>query len=130
MIGRRHLRTLDVISVLLFSMFASFLVNAEAVPGHLYSLSLWIKQLSLLVSSVIFYFTVDRLKGFDAEATREYEADRDVLGRAENSIEQRYFAFYRGEVAGINLRLLASLVFFLAFFVDLEAVGKFFESLG
>ena len=116
-INRRHIHALDVIAVLMFSVFASYLVSEDAVKGHIFIFEVILRSVFLLIAATIFYFTVDNLKRIEQEAIREYESEKDTSKKAANSISQRYEGYYRSQQGRINFKFILSILLFACFFL-------------
>ncbi|WP_299305560.1 hypothetical protein [uncultured Litoreibacter sp.] len=118
-IDRRHIHILEVISVILFSVFGSYLVAVDPAFNKNVTVSEVVRLFSVLASGALLYFAVFRMKKIDEEAKIDFHSETNLAKKAENSIDERYRAYFAFERTSIILRLSFSILFF-AIFVSLE----------
>lgn len=118
-IDRRHINILEVISVIFFSIFGSYLVAVDPAFNETVTLVEVFRLIAILISGIALYFAVFRMKKIDEEAKIEFHGETDLTKKAERSIDDRYESYFVQERAPILLRVLVSVVA-LGLFVSLE----------
>lgn len=108
---------MDVFSVLLFSLLASFVfdlkIDFRLQPDYFKVL----KLLALIASTFIFYFTVDILKQINLDARDEFAGEHDIKKRALKSIDDIYSSKYKVQQIKINSLLISAILIFAMYFL-------------
>jgi hypothetical protein len=97
MIPLKHLNALDVISVLLFSLLANFILPLRIDFTADFDFVELARLVLLSVSSILFYTVVSHLKDIAGYSRAEYEAETSVTEKASRSIEVRYQDYCRAD---------------------------------
>ena len=114
-IDRRHIHILEVLSVILFSVFGSYLVAVDPAFNKSVSLVEVCRLVSVLSSGVFLYFAVFKMKKLDEEARVDFHSEADLSKKAERSIDERYAEYFFAERPQILFRLFSAVLFLLVF---------------
>jgi len=117
-VDRCHIHILDVISVILFSVFGSYLVAVDTAFNENVTIGEVLRLFFVLASGTLLYFAVFKMKRIDEEAKRDFHSETDLSKKAKSSIDERYRLYFRLENTAIFFRLTFSIVF-LAGFISL-----------
>jgi len=74
-----------------------------------------IELICISISAIVFFTVVNKLKKYAADATREYENEKDREKQAENPIDSRLQAFIIENKKSILSRLFISIALFISF---------------
>ena len=114
-IDRRHIHILEVISVIFFSIFGSYLVAVDPAFNEKVTLIEVMRLLAIFVAGVSLYFAVFRMKKIDEEAMIEFHSETDISKKAERSIEDRYTTYFIQSRSAILSRVFISIAALLVF---------------
>lgn len=117
MILPKHHNALDVISVLLFSLLANFILPLQIDFSSTFNYAELARLLLLSASSILFYIVVTHIKEIATYSRSEYDAETTIEAKARRSTDDRYKDYYRPQsgriTAGITLAILCGIAFFL-----------------
>ena len=124
MIKREHLHLLDVISVLLFSMLANFILPLQVSFGEKVAWGTLVRLALLSVSSTTFYLTVNDLKRIARYAEDEFLAEQSLQRKAAKSIDDRYVEYARARAIRVRAGFGVALISLALFFLEPALVGE------
>ena len=113
----KHLNALDVISVLLFSLLANYVLPLKIDFQSSLDYVEIIKLTLLTTSSIVFYTVVTKLKDIASYSRGEYDAETSLEEQARRSIEDRYCDYYRREWMWITISILIAIACSVLFFL-------------
>jgi hypothetical protein len=116
-IPRKHLHALDVVSVLLFSLLANYLLTLKIDFKASLDYVATTKLVLLSISAIIFYTTMVRLNELARYSQAEYDAETSMADQARRSVDERFRDYCRPEGARIMLSLAMAVVCGLMFFL-------------
>jgi len=122
---RHHLRILEIISILMFSLLANYTIGLKIDFDAKFDIVAIIKVILLTISSFIFYLTTIKLKDFSIQAKEEYDSETDIEKKAKKSIKKRYLFFYSEQKKYIIIRYTLSFVLVILFFIIEAVVNQF-----
>lgn len=118
----KHLNALDIISVLLFSLLANFILPIKIDFSSSFDFIELTRLALLSTSSILFYMAVSRLKEIAGYSRAEYEAETSVSEQARRSVELRYRDYCHAQGGRLLLSLAVAIVSGVMFFLVLPVI--------
>lgn len=114
-VNRRHIHILEVVSVILFSVFGSYLVAVDPAFNQSISFVEACRLVAVLGSGVFLYFAVFLMRRLDEEAKADFYSESDLERKAAKSIDDRYAEYFISQRTRITARLFFALLLLLVF---------------
>lgn len=113
----KHLNALDIISVLLFSLLANFVLPLRIDFSSSFDFVELTRLVLLSASSILFYAVVSKLKEIASYSQAEYEAETSVSEQARRSVELRYRDYCQAQRGRLLISLAIAIVSGVMFFL-------------